>query len=120
MTKWLASIIGMALCAVSWAGGKLDSKYAFEIPAQDVSSALLTLSEQANLQVMTASADLADVKSPGVTGERTVREALDALLKGTGLKFQVVAENAVAIGPVDEGPNRVKTEDGSSMVRMVQ
>jgi len=77
----------------------LDSRYAFAIPSQSVSAALLTFSEQAKIQVMTASADLAGITSPGVSGDHTAREALDALLAGTGLKFRSVTADAVAIEP---------------------
>lgn len=100
MKNILAAIAVVLVCACMQAGAAdLDTKYTFSIPSQSLASALLTFSEQAKIQVMTASADLAGVESPGVSGLHTARDALDALLQGTGLKFRSVASDAVAIEP---------------------
>jgi outer membrane receptor protein involved in Fe transport len=79
---------------------ELTARYTFTIPSQSLSAALLTFSEQAKIQVMTASADLTGLTSPGISGEHAVGEALQALLQGSGLRFRVISANAVAVEPL--------------------
>jgi iron complex outermembrane recepter protein len=115
----LAAVPGRSIAA------DLDSHHAFAIPSQSVSSALLVFSEQAKIQVMTASADLAGITSLGVSGDHTAREALDALLKGTGLKFRSVSADAVAIEPAKGGrtappPATSTSSDASDGLRTAQ
>ncbi len=94
------------------AAADLDAKLTFSIPAQTLSAALFSFADQAGIQVMTATADLANVNSRGVTGERTAREALSVILEGTGLKFRVVSDNAVTIEA--DGPRAVRGNTVSS------
>src|SRR5262245_20209776 len=75
----------LLLCApVIASAGDLDAHHVFAIPSQPVAAALLIFSEQAKIQVMTASVDLNGVTSPGISGDHTALEALEAILKGTG------------------------------------
>lgn len=84
----------------------LEARRAFSLPAQSLASALLAFSSQADVQVMTASADLSDRTSRAVSGEHSAREALTRLLRGTGMRFHVISENAVSIEPVDMAQRR--------------
>lgn len=88
-----------AATSVAASASGLKTKYTFSIPSQSMAAALLTFSEQAKVQIMTASADLTDLTSPGVSGEHTVGEALQSLLQGSGLKFRVISADAVAVEP---------------------
>ena len=64
-----------------------------------MASALLTFSRQADVQVMSSSADLGGLKSNGVYGNHSTREALGLLLKNTSLTFHPISNNAVSIEP---------------------
>lgn len=75
----------------------LEERQAFSIPSQPLATALLRLSEQAGIQVMTAAADLGDRTSRAVSGRMTTREALDHLLRDTGLDYHPISETAVSI-----------------------
>lgn len=79
----------------------LETRRLFTIQPQSLSAALLKFSEQADIQIMTATHDLVERTSPGATGEKTAREALELLLQGTGLKYRAISEDAVAIEPAN-------------------
>src|SRR5688572_15152247 len=86
----LAIALATSLAAMgnSALAADLETRWPFTIAPQPLSAALLKLAEQADIQIMTASVDLADRTSPGVSGEKTAREALESLLQGTGLKYR--------------------------------
>lgn len=79
------------------AAADLASRIKFDIGPQELSSALLRYSEQSGVQV-TGSADVLEGRStPGVSGERVARDALETLLKGSQLNYDVIDANTVAI-----------------------
>ncbi len=111
----LAAMSGHALAA------DLETRRPFTIPPQSLSAALLKFSEQADIQIMTASADLAERTSLGATGDKTVREALELLLQGTGLKYRAISEDAIAIEPANAAEVKpVSSTQDSKNVRVAQ
>ncbi|MET0355212.1 MAG: TonB-dependent receptor, partial [Cellvibrio sp.] len=68
-----------------------------DIPAQELDSALLLLSAQANVDVFAPSALVAAIKSPALKGQMTLTQALDNLLMGTALQYKVSAQNRISI-----------------------
>lgn len=91
------AVMSIGSVATPGLAADLDSKYAFTIPSQPLSSALLTFSKQANLQVMTASADLAGIVVPSVEGAYTSEAALAKLLANTGLRYQYLNDRTVVV-----------------------
>ena len=79
------------------AAADLASVKPFDIPAQPVPSALLAFSSQSGVQVTSSAEMLEGRHSPGVVGTFTARAALDKLLKGTGLRYDVIDRNTIAI-----------------------
>src|SRR5882672_1070781 len=63
----------------------INARHSFSIPAQPLSAALLTFSAQSGIQVMTASADLRDLTSSAISGEKITKDALGELLVNTGM-----------------------------------
>ena len=92
----LVTCAAMLQAAIAFAGD-LDREVVFNIPQQPLENALLGFSEQAKIQVMTASPNIADQISGRVVGRQRVRTALDHLLKGTGLGYSVVNDTTIAI-----------------------
>ncbi len=92
-TTALASV---ALAAPAMAAG-IDDDTTFEIAPGRLDEALLAYSRQADVQVVSASADLAGKRTVGVKGERAPREALSQLLEGSGLSFVVTGEKTVTV-----------------------
>jgi iron complex outermembrane receptor protein len=79
------------------AAADLASVKAFDIPSQPVPSALLAFSSQSGVQVTSSAEMLEGKQSPGVVGTRSARSALDELLRGTGLQYDVIDRNTIAI-----------------------
>lgn len=69
----------------------------FSIPAQPVDTALLAFSDQAKVQVLLWADQKVDAQSPGAEGELTALAALQAILGDTGLSYQQIDEETVAI-----------------------
>ena len=61
----------------------------FDIPAQPLATALNQFARQAGLQLVFTPALAQDRQSPRIAGTQDVRQALDALLRGSGLHGQV-------------------------------
>ncbi len=88
---------------------------AFDIPAQPLTGALTAFGVQAGYQVSVDQASLAGLRSPGVSGRLTSRDALARLLAGTGATFRFTDTRSVVIEkPVTTGtaPAGQKNEAG--------
>lgn len=78
-----------------------------DIPAQDLNSALLVLTQRAGLQIVYDADKVADRRSAAVKGRLAPVEALSRLLTGTGLTFRITGSNRIAVEPAPQ------TADGS-------
>lgn len=67
------------------------------IPPQPLGPALKALAETRDLQVLYFSETVRDGQTAGASGDLTADEALTQLLRGTGLTYRYVDENAVTI-----------------------
>ncbi|MGE4065010.1 MAG: TonB-dependent receptor [Rhodospirillaceae bacterium] len=71
----------------------------FDIPAQALSSALISLAAQADISIGLTGVVLANHVSTAVNGMRTTAEALESLLTGTGLTFEMIEPGTWRIFP---------------------
>lgn len=71
--------------------------YKLDIPAQDLDTALLLLASQTNTDILISSAMVAHLKSPALTGQKTLAQALDSLLQGTSLNYKVSEKQQITI-----------------------
>ncbi len=62
---------------------------AFEIPAGPIADALNCLADESGVQLIYDAALTRHARTRGVAGKRTLEEALDELLTGTGLAYQI-------------------------------
>lgn len=111
------------LIARSWAGAacltaalalpatvRAEQAFDFDIPAQPLSSALNAFAAKVDAQ-MSYPASLAEgLKSPGVSGRYTAEEALQRLLKGTGIGHRFTGNRTITL---DKMPV-VKPTEGKS------
>ncbi|MEJ0038989.1 MAG: TonB-dependent receptor [Gammaproteobacteria bacterium] len=81
------------------AAADLASKVHFDISAQPLPSALLKYSDQAGVQIASTAEIIEDKATPGVVGTLVARNALEQLLSGTGLVYEVIDASTVAIHP---------------------
>ncbi|MEQ8286092.1 TonB-dependent siderophore receptor [Thalassospira sp.] len=81
----------------------IEGQYAFDIPAQSLTSALAQFGVQTGLQVTVDGALARDVQAGAVSGTMRADTALETLLQGTGLSFDVTSDGTVVIEPLVTG-----------------
>lgn len=86
------------------------SSVRFDIPPQSLESALLSFSAQAGVQLVVANETIKGMKTPGIQGEYSANNALELLLKGSGLTYRVTDEKTIAIG----NPDKAKRVSGTA------
>lgn len=69
----------------------------FDIPAQDLDTAMTRLADQAGIRLLGASGALAGKRTSGLSGNYTVAQALSALLAGTGVGWRFSEANTVVL-----------------------
>ena len=74
----------------------------FDIPPQNLEAALIRFSEQTDIQLVMASADVDGKEVDGVSGEYTSEAALDTLLASTGLEYAFINDRTVSVSSVVE------------------
>lgn len=75
----------------------------FDIPAGDLQAALLTFSQQGDLQLIYPAPLTAGLMTQGVQGTYTPRAALARLLAGTNLIYDVTPQGTVTISKANDG-----------------
>ncbi len=93
----LAAVLLLAGFHPAFAGPDLARTVAFDIAPQQLSAALLKYSEQSGIQVTSPSKLVYGKSSGGVVGSFAARSALERILAGTELKYEVINSNTVAI-----------------------
>ncbi len=68
------------------------------IPAQPLPAALIELSKQAQLQIMSRG-NISQQTAPALTGHYTIAQALAQLLAGTNLQYSATGDNTIAVVP---------------------
>src|SRR5436305_1789825 len=109
--RLLGAIVSVMLCTSTWALD-LNQRKQFDIPAQKLSMALVEFSRQANAPIVSSTPDVERFASPGVTGRMSLKEALRALLQGTGLDIRITESGAIAVGTFGAGIH--DTDDAST------
>ena len=83
----LASSVAVAALMLSAANGMAaEVERIFDIRSPDLSRALLAFSQQSDLVVVAASEVVANLPAPAVTGTMTPAQAMERLLRGSGLQ----------------------------------
>jgi iron complex outermembrane receptor protein len=81
----LSQAVALVLGLSAMTGALSQHTVAFNIPAQDASTAILEFARQAGLQIIAPGDRLIGIKTHTVTGLMDTRSALRLLLEGTGL-----------------------------------
>jgi len=82
----------------------LDARVAFNIPAGGLAAALDQFSTQTGIQTLTQPDQLAGKQVSALSGQMTWREALERLLRGTGLEYRQVNATTVVVRPASQTP----------------
>jgi iron complex outermembrane receptor protein len=105
-----ASFLGVALSLCIFGPARADDVHVpirkpTSIPAQPLGPALEALARERDFQVVFVSEDVNSLRTQGAMGELTQEEALQQLLRGTGLVFRYLDEKTVIIAAVSAGSN---------------
>ncbi len=110
----------LAILLSTAAGAAAGDPMEFSIPEQDVASALKMYAEQADVSIMFPAEEVGGQSVRGLSGDYDPEEALELLLKGTGLKFERTPDNMISIkkselfGP---RPNRIELAQAQRAAR---
>src|ERR1700730_1598493 len=101
----VATILGASVCAAV-AANEPVVRVAFNIQPQPIGRALTDLGEQAGLQVLVRGEDSkgGQALSRAVSGELTVRAALERILANSGLAYEFLDERTVRVRAIDANP----------------
>jgi iron complex outermembrane receptor protein len=92
----LLLLVVLTAATSTWAA--VDSKVKFNLPSDEFPKAILEFYHQSKIEVLFLASDsLSQIKTQPVAGELEPREALERMLKGTGLTFTFVTNHSVAI-----------------------
>ncbi|BCA56604.1 TonB dependent/Ligand-Gated channel TonB [Nitrospira sp. KM1] len=69
----------------------------FDIPAQELNSAILTFADRSGIQVFYDADRMSGLRTQGVNGQYKWEDALRELLAGTGMGYRVTGEKTVTI-----------------------
>ena len=96
----LCSAAAAALLALSMPTASLAQTptYKFDIPAEDLGTALRAFGQIAGQQIIFAEGDVAGRASPALTGAYTADEALKHLIAGTALKVRRTQSGVIVVG----------------------
>jgi len=101
IAQWLCLMLSTLLAVRGFAqGDALSREVHFHIRSQPLALAIIEFSDQAQIQVISAGTQVANVTTAGVVGKRRIGDALGALLQGTGLKYAVINRDTISISPV--------------------
>jgi len=104
-----ASALALVICGVAMprvaAAQTAQSRIDVDIPAQDLNSALLLLTQRSGLQIAYEAEKVAGRSSSAVQGRFAPAEALSRMLVGTGLTFRFTGGNRVTLEPAPQAAN---------------
>src|ERR1700759_329501 len=74
-------------------------EWTLNIPAQPLAQALQTLSQQTSLQIIYSPESLQGLRSSTLSGRYQGDDSLNAILKGTGIRYQRDGNTVTVLGP---------------------
>ncbi|KUR75366.1 TonB-dependent receptor [Novosphingobium sp. Fuku2-ISO-50] len=87
----------LGLCPGS-AQGRPEAVYAFDLSSQNLGDALRAVAARAGLELYASAQDVNAVSAPHLQGSLTARQAIEQLLKGSGLKARFSKGAIVIVG----------------------
>jgi outer membrane receptor for ferric coprogen and ferric-rhodotorulic acid len=102
--KGRRTVLWLLLVPGSWAPGLIGAaasseplKYDFQIDSQPLAAALQEFAKQSGVQIIFFSAVTEGLQAPALKGQYTATAALEVLLAGSRLTFQVINPKTIAI-----------------------
>ncbi|KVV48402.1 hypothetical protein WT27_03975 [Burkholderia territorii] len=110
------------VAAALWALSSLPlhAQPAVDLPAQPLSSALVRLAASMGVNILAPDKLVAGRQAPAVSGQMPLRDALDRLLAGTGLKAVPRGEKTFVIEASASGPQPALPESTDSVLPAIE
>ena len=96
MILTFAGTMGASMVAAS-VSAEESATTAYHIAAQPVSTALKNIAAQSGMPLIYTESDVGQAQTPGIEGAHSTREALTEILKGTGLEYEITANNVIVV-----------------------
>jgi hypothetical protein len=108
-----AAVVCMSIVGVALADD-VHTRRLTNIPAQGLAPALQHLAKERNLQIVYVSEEIGERHTQGAVGELDPEQALGLLLKGTGLTFEHLDDETIAIVPATSAASRSSTDESTA------
>lgn len=111
------ALAGTAMMASPVALAQADGARSYDVPSQDLGSALRTVAQQSGRQIIAPTDLVAGVRAPALKGSFRPDEAVQVLLRGTNLRAVLVGDTLVVQrGQGDDDPQGTAGEGGEITV----
>lgn len=98
----------------SCAAAHSDERIHFNIPPQALETALIVFADQTGAQVASSSDNIGDLKTKGVSGKLSPREALARLIEGSDLEIRAQGEQGFSLQRAAPTPGSLAPSKASS------
>jgi iron complex outermembrane recepter protein len=109
----------LAACGLAHAQGAEEVAVKLDIQAQPIGEALNEFARQAGLQIILETPDAEGVTSAQLVGEYKPRAALEKLLANSGLQFEYLNENTVAVRRIAAAEKTSSNEDSTIVAEII-
>ncbi|MDY6922869.1 MAG: TonB-dependent receptor [Pseudomonadota bacterium] len=92
---------GAALAILGLSTGAMAQQRTFNVPSQEAVQAIPEFARQAGIQITAPASHLRGVRTPAVRGDLDTRQALTALLQGTGLEIATDTGSVVTLRRIE-------------------
>lgn len=117
---WCVCLASASFTATVSAAVEVKTQH-FDIPGQELSTALEQFAVQSDLEILFAPEDAAAKRTQGVRGEYVSTEALTILLSGTGLRYRVTnADSIIVEGAQSRATSGASAATDGKSVRLAQ
>src|SRR5258707_495489 len=104
----VAVVAALVILSITGSSSAADAEASIRkstnIPAGELVPALERLARERGFQLIFQSEVVGTIRTQGASGELTTVEALEQLLRGTGLTYRYVDEKLVTVIPATAGP----------------
>jgi hypothetical protein len=119
----MRSLFVAVLMFVTFAGAAVSAEVASgvrkptTIAAQELGPALQLLARERDFQIVYRSELIGHVRTDGASGDLTAEEAVEQLLRGTGLTFRHLGDTAITIVPAEDSSHSSATRTAQQPAR---
>jgi hypothetical protein len=108
--------LALSLPLIFATAASAEQAQAIDIDAQSLATAITELGRETGLRIAANASVIAGAQTQGVNGVMTPKQALYALLEGTGMSVRSVGDNGVVVSGGEVSQNAIELDDGEPFV----